>query len=142
MVRVANWGVQMSKPALVVVDDEEDVRRALTDDLNRRYNADYDVISESTPTNAQLTLKRLKAQGKDVALIITDYWMPRMNGVEFLREIRGLHPDAKHLLLIDLLDTSPSADIAQAMTLGHLDYYLTKPGGCPRSGFTRPSPSS
>lgn len=122
----------MSKPILLVVDDESDVRQALAETLEKRYGADYDVVSKRLPKDAKSELEQLKKQDRDIALVVADYHMPGMNGIEFLRdEVQNMYPEAKRVLLIDWLDTSPNSAIAQAMTLGQLDYYIFKPWGLP-----------
>jgi DNA-binding NtrC family response regulator len=55
----------------------------------------YLVVLKSTAESA-LSLIR---EGLNVDLVITDYRMPGMNGVEFVREFRGILPSVPILML-------------------------------------------
>lgn len=67
--------------SILVVDDEFDVRAILELILGMQ---NYDVI---TTSSALLALEKL--QHERPALILTDWMMPIMDGVEFCRRIRG-----------------------------------------------------
>ncbi len=47
---------------------------------------------------------------EDVALLVADQRMPRMNGVEFLERAREIVPDAKRVLLTAYADTQAAID--------------------------------
>ena len=65
--------------ALCVVDDDADIREALSDVLTF---AGYEVILAA---DGQSALERLRAQKDGCRLILLDLMMPRMNGWEFRR---------------------------------------------------------
>jgi thioredoxin reductase (NADPH) len=85
----------MAKPVLVVVDDEDDSRRALTDELGSRYGAHYEIISAGSPEVALARLGELRAAGAAVPLILADQWMPGMTGTEFLARAKQVIPTAR-----------------------------------------------
>lgn len=58
-------------------------------------------------------------------LVLLDLNMPRMNGIEFLEELRS-EPDLADTPVMVLTTSDREEDIAQSMQLGALDY-LTKP---------------
>ena len=84
----------MSRPAMLTVDDDPAVSRAVARDLRRRYGQDYQVLRASSGDEALEALRELKLRGGRLAVMLADYRMPQMNGVEFLeqamdRNIRG-----------------------------------------------------
>ncbi|MHB8634288.1 MAG: response regulator [Thermoplasmatota archaeon] len=79
--------------AILVVDDEPDIR----DGIRR--------ILEKTVTNARVLTARDGVEGLEalrtqkIDLIITDYKMPRMNGMELIHEAARLYPNAPRILI-------------------------------------------
>jgi len=117
----------LSQPVFFVVDEDPTAVETLVCDLERRFQADYRVMGE---TSAQAALERLGAlseSGEQVALIICYESMRAMPGSELLARSRSTHPNAKRILLIDFGDTPMLEVIAHGMALGHVEYYLTKP---------------
>jgi thioredoxin reductase (NADPH) len=111
---------------LFVIDDEAGVVRALTDDLTRRFGADFRVVGESSVSAGLAMLRRLADSRDPVALLIVDHDMSDMGGIEFLALAHDLHPLAKRVLLVER-DYSARSPVVRAMTLGEADYHLTKP---------------
>jgi thioredoxin reductase (NADPH) len=72
-----------------------------------------------------------KVAGEEVAVVLSDQWMPGMSGTEFLTRARRLYPTAKRALLVAREDGSVREPILRAMALGRIDYYVSKPS--PRS---------
>ena len=114
----------MAKPILFSVDDDSDVLRAIERDLRSQYGADYRVIGSDSPERALDILKQLKVRNDSVALLLVDQRMPRMNGVEFLREGMRIFPDAKRALLTAYADTSAAIS---AINEANINYFFMKP---------------
>jgi thioredoxin reductase (NADPH) len=114
----------MPKPALLVVDDDPDVLRAIARDLRRRYGQDYRVLRAASADDGLAALDELKERGDPVALLLSDQRMPRMNGVEFLSEAMQRFPRSKRALLTAYADTQAAID---AINRSQVDYYLLKP---------------
>ena len=114
----------MTKPALLTVDDDPQVLRAVARDLRRRYGKDYSVLRADSGASALEALSGLKERGDPVALVLSDHRMPEMQGVELLGKARELHGQAKRVLLTAYADTE--AAIA-AINESRLDFYLLKP---------------
>lgn len=57
-------------------------------------------------------------------MILADYRMPQMNGIEFLEEAIGVYPGARRVLLTAYADTGAAID---AINVVDLDHYLLKP---------------
>jgi thioredoxin reductase (NADPH) len=85
----------MAKPILLSVDDDVDVLRAVERDLRSQYGADYRVIGSDSPEAALDLLKQLKLRNDDVALLLADQRMPKMDGIGFLQEAKLIFPEAK-----------------------------------------------
>ena len=82
----------MSRPALITVDDDREVLRAVERDLRRRYADRYRVLRADSGQTALDTLRELKVRNDAVALLLVDQRMPGMSGVEFIKEANKLFP--------------------------------------------------
>jgi len=114
----------MAPPAIVTVDDEPEVLRAVERDLRRKYGKDYRVLGTDTGSGAVDLLKQLKTRGDSVALMLCDQRMPQMSGLEVLGLSMEIFPQAKRALLTAYADTN--AAIA-AINTAKVHYYLLKP---------------
>jgi thioredoxin reductase (NADPH) len=113
-----------SKPVLLIVDDNPDVRSAAEDDLRNRYGERYDVVSASSAADALEVLGKLRERATPVALILADDRMPRVRGTDLLERSRELAPDARRVLMALYEDT---ADALQAINRGSAHDYIVKP---------------
>jgi len=103
------------KPAILVVDDDESLRRVLEYNLS---SAGYSVIAASSG-EAGLSLFRESRP----ALIISDMKMPGMSGVQLLEAVKTISPET----LVIIITAFGSVDMAvEAMKAGAYDY-ITKP---------------
>jgi thioredoxin reductase (NADPH) len=116
----------MSHPVLFVIDDDPGVVRALRDDLGRRFGEDFRVSGASSAAAGLAMLRELADEHVTVAVLIVDYKMPEMPGIEFLARAHGMHPRAKRVLLVER-DYSARSPVIQALTLGQADYHISKP---------------
>ena len=69
-------------------------------------------------------LREMTLRGEQVAVMLADYRMPRMNGIEFLEQAMDLFPRARRVLLTAYADTDAAID---AINVVDLDHYLLKP---------------
>ena len=84
---------------IMIVDDEEHILSAVKR-MFRRYR-DWDIESYSSP---ELALRRAQCCVFDV--VISDYKMPTMNGVDFLAELKSMQPNAVRVLLTGSVQVS------------------------------------
>ncbi|WP_027502055.1 FAD-dependent oxidoreductase [Rhodococcus sp. UNC363MFTsu5.1] len=114
----------MVQPAILSVDDDPSVSRAIVRDLRRNYGEKYRIIRAQSGDDALAALKEMKLRGDPVAVLLADYRMPGMSGIEFLEQGMDLYPAAKRVLLTAYADTDAAID---AINVVDLDHYLLKP---------------
>ena len=114
----------MANPAIVTVDDDPAVSRAVARDVRRQYGDRYRVVRASSGDQALDALREIKLRGDQVAVLLADYRMPQMNGIEFLEAAMDLFPLARRVLLTAYADTDAAIN---AINLVDLDHYLLKP---------------
>ena len=114
----------MTKPALIVVDDDPQVLAAVRRDLRSRYRQDYTVISASSGEEALTTINELKSRGDALAMVISDQRMPGLQGTDVLAQSRDTYPLARRVLLTAYSDIDAAI---RAINVAHLDHYLSKP---------------
>ena len=102
---------------ILVVDDERHIVRLVEVNLQR---AGYDVVSAYDGVEA---LEKITAEKPE--MIILDVMMPRMDGFEVLKELRG-NAETKDIPVIMLTAKAQDADIFKGWSSG-VDSYLTKP---------------
>jgi thioredoxin reductase (NADPH) len=118
-------GVWMvTRPVLLTVEDDPAVSRAVARDLRRRYGEDYRVVRADSGPAALDALRELTVRGDATAVILADYRMPGMTGVEFLEQAMDIQPAAKRVLLTAYADTDAAI---RAINDVDLDHYLLKP---------------
>src|ERR1700741_3528963 len=96
----------MPSPAIVSVDDEPEVLRAVERDLRRKYGKDYRVLGADSGTAALDLLKQLKTRGDSLALTLADQRMPQVSGLDVLGQSMQLFPQDKRALLTAEADTN------------------------------------
>ncbi|MFJ5550071.1 FAD-dependent oxidoreductase [Streptomyces sp. NPDC093225] len=113
-----------ARTVILTVDDDPGVSRAIARDLRRRYGGGYRIVRAESGESALEALRELKLRGDLVAVILADYRMPQMNGIEFLEQALGVYPGARRVLLTAYADTNAAID---AINVVDLDHYLLKP---------------
>ena len=114
----------MVKPAILAVDDDAEVLRAVERDLRQRYAQHYRVLRADSGGTALEALQGLKKRSAPVALLLADQRMPQVTGVEFLGQAMGIFPDAKRVLLTAYADTDAAI---RAINEAKIQHYLLKP---------------
>jgi len=122
----------VSRPAILTVDDDPGVSRSVARDLRRRYGGDYRILRADSGSAALDALKEIKLRGEEVAILLADYRMPQMSGIEFLEQAMDLFPVARRVLLTAYADTGAAID---AINVVDLDHYLLKPWDPPEENF-------
>ncbi len=105
----------MDQAAILIVDDEPRV----LDALEAVLAADFRVLRAGGGPEA---LRALAAD--EVAVIVTDYRMPEMTGVELLRRSQEVAPDALRIVLTAYTDVDSLMD---AINTGRIYHFVAKP---------------
>ncbi len=113
-----------ARSSILTVDDDPNVSRAVARDLRRRYGDAYRIVRAESGEQALGALREMALRGETVAVILADYRMPQMSGLQFLEAAMDLYPDARRVLLTAYADTGAAIE---AINVVDLDYYLLKP---------------
>ncbi|MFN8531074.1 MAG: hybrid sensor histidine kinase/response regulator [Anaerolineae bacterium] len=100
---------------LLVIDDEEEILKALTRQFRRRYDVS---IANSADDGLRIMTET------PIHVIISDQRMPGMNGVEFFNRVKSEFPDAIRLLLTGYADIQA---VIAAINDGNVFRYIPKP---------------
>ena len=101
------------KTEILLVDDEDLILRSVTYALKKEG---YQI---TTAKNGEEAMEKLKVASFD--LVITDLQMEGMNGIEVLKKVRQINPDA---FVIILTAHGSLASVVDAKRLGVVDYLL------------------
>jgi thioredoxin reductase (NADPH) len=115
---------QGARTSIVTIDDDPGVSRAVARDLRRRYGETHRIVRAESGQQALEALREMKLRGDSVAVLLADYRMPNMSGLQFLEQAMDLYPGARRVLLTAYADTDAAID---AINVVDLDYYLLKP---------------
>lgn len=120
-------GTGGSLPPLIVLAEDDASLRDLLAGLLRRSFPDHEVSAYGDGVEADEAIVELLAQGREVAMVVSDLVMPKMDGLELLERTSERDPGCARIIL-----TGQGAleSAVQSLRLG-VDDYLTKP-------FTQP----
>ena len=93
----------------------------------KRYGADYTVVLEQLPASALDDLRAWRTEGRAVALVLADQWVPGIDGADLLGEARLIHPRAKRVMLVSVGDPSSPAMLLHSCAVGQIEYFIPKP---------------
>jgi Nif-specific regulatory protein len=100
---------------LLVVDDEQDNLDAFRFNFGRAFTLHL-------ASSAEEALEIAKAH--EIAVVVTDQRMPKMTGLELLKALRDVRPDALGIIVTAFTDTEV---LIEAINLGRIYRYVTKP---------------
>ena len=105
------------RPVVLLVDDEEMVITSVRAYL--ALEADYDLQGFTTPESA---IEFMKKSPFDV--VVSDYLMPRVNGIQLLRTAKEVAPEASRILLTGHSDKQSAIEAINDVALFQ---YIEKP---------------
>ncbi len=79
---------------VLIVDDQRDILRLLRSTLETLKNPDVKILEAPSGEEALLASARHR-----VDLLISDYKLPGMSGLELMHKVRARHPEAKIILI-------------------------------------------
>ncbi len=101
---------------ILLVDDDPDLLEA----LSRQHRKHFELVEACGPGEG---LKKLAEDGS-FAVVVSDYHMPRMDGVTFLKEARALAPEMVRVMLTGQAELHTAIE---AVNKGAIFRFLTKP---------------
>jgi response regulator RpfG family c-di-GMP phosphodiesterase len=106
----------MAEHTVVIVDDEQHVLTALERLLR---DEPYTLSTTTRPTDTIEVVKR-----SPVSLIISDYQMPEMTGVELFKTVKAICPETIRIILTGKADMQATI---RAINEGEVFRFITKP---------------
>jgi CheY-like chemotaxis protein len=101
---------------ILLVDDQRDILRLLRSTLDSLKNKDIKIFEAPSGEEALLESSR-----NEINLLITDYKLPGMSGVELMHKIRVRHPDVKVILITGMTDKKMRNEMLNAGALAVFD---------------------
>ena len=113
------------KPRILLVDDDPLLLAGLRRQLRRYFQI------ETAPGGAE-ALQMMETQELPFMVVVSDYRMPGMNGIDLLARIKTLWPDTVRMMLTGSTDLDTAV---QAVNEGHIFQFHVKP--CPAESLIR-----
>lgn len=82
------------KRIVAIVDDEKDITVLFSDALQR-----IEGISTITFTDPKIALEHFKTYNEEYALVLSDFRMAELNGIELIKKIKESNPLVRTLLM-------------------------------------------
>jgi len=116
-----------TRPVFLLVDEDREALDALRRVLERRLDADYEMVAETQPDHGLSVLQQMREGDQQVAVIIAAWQMRQMAGEQFLERAHELHPLAGRALICAAFDRRAEQSILHSMALGRADMILARP---------------
>jgi thioredoxin reductase len=126
-----------AQAVIVVVCRELSAREILDRELSKRYGADYQIVVCDRPAELESWMRDLQAAGLPVALVIGGVGAQDPDGIEVLAGIRAIDPTALRVAAVRWGDWESVRSIFDAVTLGMVDHWVTRPVQAPAEEFHR-----
>jgi len=104
---------------VLIVDDETQILKLLKRTLESAKKMDYNI---TIATNGEYGLKQIKKSVFDI--VLSDYKMPRMDGIEFLKKVREESPETLRFMITGQGDLEVAKE---AINKADIDQYIEKP---------------
>ena len=114
-------------PVILVTSRDADTLGGVARELQKRYGADYLVVTGRGPQDALEHLTRLRDDGAPVVLILAAYGTDDSDAITHLMQARRLHPTAKRAVMVRWGDFDSAAAVFEAMAVGDIDHHLVQP---------------
>jgi diguanylate cyclase (GGDEF)-like protein len=109
---------------ILCVDDDSTVLNALRSVMSKHFGSEVEVEFAESGAEALEIVADLRAQGKEVGLIISDFMMPGLRGDELLVRLHEESPNTVKILLTGQSDLS---GVKRAINDANLYRFLEKP---------------
>jgi len=126
-----------AQAAIVITSREPGVREILHRELSKRYGADYQILACDRPAELAAWMRDLRKAGLPVALVIGGVGGQDRDGIEVLTAIRRIDPTALRVAAVSWGDWQSVRSIFDAVTVGTVDHWVTRPVQTPDEEFHR-----
>ena len=126
-----------AQAAIVIVCREPGARAILNRELSKRYGADYQIVVCDRPAELKSWMRDLLAAGLPVALVIGGVGAQDPDGIEVLAAVRAIDPTALRVAAVRWGDWESVRSVFDAVTLGKIDHWVTRPVQTPAEEFHR-----
>ena len=106
---------------VAIVDDEEDISNLFSDALKR-----IESISIVAFNDPKIALEHFKTNFDAYAVIISDFRMPEINGIELIKKVKELNPKVR-TILVTAFDLHDNNDFQNFLKEGVIDTFIEKP---------------
>lgn len=101
---------------ILLVDDQRDILRLLHSTLDTLKNSEVRVFE--APSGEEALLEAARSQ---IDLLVADYRLPGMSGVELMHKIRARHPEVKVILISGMSDRRSRDEMLNAGAMALFD---------------------
>lgn len=112
------------RSTIVCVDDERTILKSLNAQLQRHFGKDYDIELANSGEEALSLCAELRAENRDIALIISDQKMSGMEGDALLIQLHSLYPKTLKVMLTGQADAESVGNVVNQAALYR---YIRKP---------------
>lgn len=111
---------------MMIVDDDPYVLRALERELGESYTTRgaFGLYQLEVNTFEHVDAALQSARERQFDVVISDYAMPEMNGIEFLRRIKEVQPDAVRILISGVAEVEV---LIAAVNIAGVSHFVGKP---------------
>jgi CheY-like chemotaxis protein len=103
-------------PTILLVDDQRDILRLLHSTLDTLHNKELEVIEAPSGEEALLSIQRRK-----IDLLVTDYRLPGMSGIELMHKMRVRQPDVRVIIISGMTERKAREEILNAGAVAIFD---------------------
>jgi thioredoxin reductase len=128
-------GASDERAAIVVVDRDATVLKALSEELSGRYSVDYRIVVCDAPAELDSVITGLLQAGTPVALVIGGVGEADPDGIEVLARIRLIDPTVSLVAAVRWGEWTTARPIFDAITMGKIDHWVTRPVQRPDEDF-------
>jgi CheY-like chemotaxis protein len=101
---------------VLLVDDQRDILRLLHSSLDTLKNSEMKIFEAPSGEEALLEASR-----NQIDLLVTDYLLPGMTGVELMHKVRSRNPDVKVILISGMNDRKARDEMLNAGAMALFD---------------------
>jgi len=101
---------------ILLVDDQHDILRLLHSTLDTLKNDELEIFESPSGEEAMLEVSRRK-----IDLLIADYLLPGMTGIELMHKVRAKNPDVKVILISGRTDRKARDEMLNAGAIALFD---------------------